>query len=465
LDAGSASSVSKLQRLLHKSQQHLDFPSDFCHPKEKFCKAASSSLRYIGGTMAESLQTACCIVGGGPAGMILGLLLARAGVDVTVLEKHKDFNRDFRGDTIHPATLEVMHELGLLDALFKVPHQRITNLSVVVGGRSFPVVDLTHLPTIAKFIALMPQWDLLDFIAAQAKLHPTFRLLMEHNVTDLIQEGGRTIGVRAQRPGGIVEVHAPLTVGCDGRHSTITAAAHFSVIEQGVPIDVLWFRVSRRESDPENALGYFNFGTACVLIDRKDYWQIAFLIRKGTFSNLQAKGLETFRSRLGRLVPFLAEAGTDGKSRIDEVTDFSQLKLLTVQINHLQRWHAQGLLCIGDAAHAMSPVGGIGINIAIQDAVAAANILASPLRLATMDRTVPEGTLAEVQRHRATAVRITQFLQAQAHRILIRALNNPGVIHPPLLMRMAFARPAFRRLMGRAIGMGVQPEHVHTPKA
>jgi 2-polyprenyl-6-methoxyphenol hydroxylase-like FAD-dependent oxidoreductase len=242
-------------------------------------------------------------------------------------------------------------------------------------------------------------------------------------------------------------------------------AAHFDVIEQGVPIDVLWFRVSRRPGDPENALGYFNLGTAAVLIDRDVYWQVAFLIRKGKFNELQAAGLEAFRTRLARLVPFFDEYDSDGASRIDEVTDFAQLKLLTVQINHLRRWHAEGILYIGDAAHAMSPVGGIGINIAIQDAVAAANILAGPLHSATMDRPVPEGTLAEVQKHRAAAVHITQFFQAQAHRILNRVLNSPGEIHPPLLLRTLFSQPAFRRFMGHAVGMGAKPEHVHTRKA
>ena len=410
--------------------------------------------------METLLETTCCIVGGGPAGMMLGLLLARAGVDVTVLEKHKDFFRDFRGDTIHPATLELLHELGLLEAFLKVPHERIDRLSVVIGGQVLPLVDVTHLPTAAKYIALMPQWDFLDFIAAQAKQYPTFHLLMEHEVTGLLHEGGRVVGAQAQTPNGPIQVRAPLTVGCDGRHAVTTTAAHFTTIEQGVPIDVLWFRVSRRPGDPENALGYFNYGTAAVLIDRNDYWQIAFLIPKGTFDDLKAQDLEAFRTRLKHLVPFLAE----GQSRADEVADFSQLKLLTVQINHLERWHAQGILCIGDAAHAMSPVGGIGINIAIQDAVAAANILANPLKIATMSRPVPEATLAEVQRYRATAVRITQFFQAQAHRFLIRALNNPGVIHPSPFLRLLSSQQFFRRFAGRAVGLGVQPEHIRSPK-
>ncbi|HEY5331453.1 MAG TPA: FAD-dependent oxidoreductase [Acidobacteriaceae bacterium] len=415
--------------------------------------------------MTAALQTACCIVGGGPAGMMLGFLLARAGVDVTVLEKHKDFNRDFRGDTIHPATLEVLHELGLLEAFLQVPHQKIEGLSLLIGGRQLSLVDLTHLPTTAKYIALMPQWDFLNFLADEARKFPAFHLLMEHNVTDLVHEGGRVVGARANTPNGPAEVRAPLTVGCDGRHATTTGAAHFSVIEQGVPIDVLWFRVSRRSTDPENALGYFNFGTASGLIDRGDYWQIAFLIPKGKLAEFQAQGLDNFRARLSRLVPFLAEANAEGQSRVDEITSFDQLKLLTVKIDHLQRWYAQGILCIGDAAHAMSPVGGIGINIAIQDAVAAANILSGPLQLATMDRPVPTGTLAEVQKSRATAVRITQTFQAIAHRGLIRALNSSGVMHPSFLLRTISSWPAARRFMGRVIGMGVKPEHVHSRKA
>lgn len=385
--------------------------------------------------------------------MVLGFLLARAGIDVTVLEKHPDFNRDFRGDTIHPATLQLLHELGLLEAFLQVPHQEISGLSAHVGGEAFPIADLTHLPTVCKFIALMPQWDFLNFLAAQAKQFPNFHLLMQHRVTSLIHHGGRTVGVVAETSAGPVEVHAPLTVGCDGRHATTTAAAHFDVLEGGVPIDVLWFRVSRKPDDPENALGYFNYGTVAVLIDRNEYWQIAFLIPKGGLASFQAEGLENFRTRLTRLVPFLAD-------RTQEVQDFSQLKLLTVQINRLLRWHAQGLLCIGDAAHAMSPVGGIGINIAIQDAVAAANILTKPLHLATPSRPVPEATLAQVQSHREWAVRLTQAFQVQAHKIIVRVLRNPHAVRAPWVLRFLSSQSWFRRLLARTIGLGVHPEHI-----
>jgi len=406
--------------------------------------------------MANAFQTTCCIVGGGPAGIMLGLLLARAGVPVIVLEKHKDFFRDFRGDTIHPSTLQLMHELGFLEELLAQPHSQIDVLSIMIGGGKYPLPDFSHLPTAAKFIALMPQWDFLNFLSKKAAQYPAFNLLMEHEVTGLLYEDNRVVGVEAATPSGTVQVRSPLTVGCDGRHATTVAAAHFDVIERGVPIDVLWFRLSRRVDDPDNALGYFNLGRAAVLIDRRDYFQTALIIRKGTFEPIQTAGLEAFKRSLVELVPFLAD-------RIDELTSFDQIKLLTVQINHLRKWHAPGLLCIGDAAHAMSPVGGIGINLAIQDAVAAATILAKPLQLATPQRPVPEGTLAMVQSHRAWAVAVTQAFQAQAHRILNRALGSNRQLKAPWLVRFASSSPHIRRLMGRFIGMGVLPEHIHSP--
>ncbi|MEO6983212.1 MAG: FAD-dependent oxidoreductase, partial [Edaphobacter sp.] len=287
--------------------------------------------------------TACIIVGGGPAGMMLGFLLARKGIDVTVLEKHKDFFRDFRGDTIHPSTLELMYELGLLEAFLAIPHQRIDTLNGIFGGREFPIADFTHLPTHCKFVALMPQWDFLNFLAAQASNLPTFHLLMEHEVTGLIEaERGtdsspRIIGVRATTPAGPVEIYAPLTVGCDGRHSVTRTAAHLPVKDIGAPIDVLWFRLSRREGELANALGNFNYGTGLGLFNRGTYFQCAFIIAKDAFANqIQPAGLQAFRDSIVRLVPFLSD-------RVHEITDWSQIKLLSVQVNRLERWYLPGL--------------------------------------------------------------------------------------------------------------------------
>jgi len=307
--------------------------------------------------------------------MMLGFLLARDGHRVTVLEKHKDFFRDFRGDTIHPSTLQLMHELGLLDAFLALPHQQINGLSLAIGGNSFPMADFTHLPTQAKFIALMPQWDFLNFLAAQAAKLPTFQLLMEHEATGLIEDHNhRVTGVHVNTPSGMVDIPAALVVGCDGRHSTSRASAHLPVQETGVPIDVLWFHLSRGKGDPGNALGNINYGNFLILINRGDYFQCGFIIAKDSFTtHIQPAGLPAFRTSLTRLVPFLGASDSDGKARVDEITDWSQLKLLSVQVNRLTRWYRPGLLCIGDAAHAMSPVGGIGINLAIQDAVAASH--------------------------------------------------------------------------------------------
>ncbi len=396
-------------------------------------------------------KTGCCIVGGGPSGMMLGFLLARAGHQVTVLEKHKDFFRDFRGDTIHPSTLELLYELGILDDFLAIPHNRVTALSISIGGESIRMADFSHLPTHAKFIALMPQWDFLNFLAAQAAKLSTFHLLMEHEVTGLIEDhNGRVIGVNANTPSGPIDISATLVIGCDGRQSTSRASAQLPLHETGVPIDVLWFRLSRHEGGPENVLGNINYGSLLILINRGDYFQCGFIITKDSFATkIQPAGLPAFRKTLIRLVPSLSD-------RVGEITDWDQLKLLSIQINRLTRWHRPGLLCIGDAAHAMSPVGGIGINLAIQDAVAAANILAPALST----QFVSELTLAHVQSRREFPTRVTQTFQAVAHYFLNKALRNPSAIKPPLALRLLAPHPIFRRMLARFVGMGVRPEHI-----
>ena len=320
----------------------------------------------------QPLATTTCIIGGGPAGIMLGFLLARAGIQVTVLEKHTDFFRDFRGDTIHPSTLELLYELGLLEKFLALPHSQLNHLSAFVGGREFPIADFTHLPTHAKFIALMPQWDFLNFLAAEAAHFPTFTLRMGWEATGLLQQNGITTGVQANTPDGPATIPAHLTIGCDGRHPISRTAAHLPLIDYGVPIDVLWFRLARQPSDPEYGLGYINYGRLIVLINRNDYYQVGYIVAKGTFPEIQHAGLEAFHQSIERIVPFLSD-------RTSEIDTWDKVKLLTVEVNRLQQWSSPGLLCIGDAAHAMSPVGGIGINIALQDAVATANILTESL--------------------------------------------------------------------------------------
>ena len=395
-----------------------------------------------------------CIIGGGPAGVMLGLLLARAGLPVTVLEKHKDFFRDFRGDTIHPSTLELMYELGLLERLLEIRHTEVNHIAAMVGGERFEIGDFTHLPTHAKFIALMPQWDLLNFLSQEAARYPSFTLRMGWEATGLIEENGVVKGARAETPDGPQELRADLTVGCDGRHAVSREAAHLPLTEEGVPIDVLWFRISRQPSDPEIGVGFVNYGRLIVLINRIDYFQTAYIIAKGTFDQIQHDGLDKFHANLERIVPFLA-------ARAAEIDSWDKVKLLSVQINRLERWSRPGLLCIGDAAHAMSPVGGIGINIAVQDAVATANMLTEPLRSGTLT----EEHLEQVQRYRESAVRNTQRVQVLAHRVLNRVLRDPGPIKPALLLRIATALPRFQRTAAHFVGIGLQPEHIQTKPA
>ena len=400
--------------------------------------------------MASTLvETGCCVVGGGPAGMMLGYMLARRGVDVTVLEKHEDFFRDFRGDTVHPSTLEVLKELGLLEEFLKLPHQRVESLGVVLGDSTFRMADFRHVPMQCKFVALMPQWDFLNFISSHAKGLPTFQLLMQHEVVDLQRDGMRIAGVVARNDGQEVQVRADLVVGCDGRHSTTRSAAGLEVIEHGVPIDVVWFRLSRRPGDPAQVLGNVNYGKALILIDRSDYFQAGLIITKGSYDSVQARGIEAFRAGIYQIAPWLGE-------RVNELRDWEQIKILTVQINRLQRWHRPGLLCIGDAAHAMSPAGGVGINLAIQDAVAAANLLARPLK----ERRLCEADLAAVQWRRAFPTRVTQAIQLIAHRGFARVFENPGPIHAPWQMKVAQRIPGIHRALGYAVGVGARPEHV-----
>ncbi len=398
----------------------------------------------------QTVETTCCVVGGGPAGVMLGYLLARAGVAVTVLEKHNDFFRDFRGDTVHPSTLEVLYELGILEGFLKVPHQKLTSAGGLYGEYPFQAADFSLLPTHCKFVALMPQWDFLNFLAGKARQFPSFNLRMQNECVDLMEEGGRVTGVRANAPDGHVEIRADLVVGCDGRHSRTREAGDFEVIESGVPIDVLWFRIAKGSTEGEERLmGTLNYGKALILIPRGDYYQAGLIIRKGSFDEMKNGGLEKFRETLGLIAPYL-------RDRLGEINDWDQMKLLSVQINRLRRWYRSGLLCIGDAAHAMSPAGGVGINLAVQDAVATANILGEPLRQGR----VTESLLAAVQQRREFPTRVTQFIQVNAHKGLQTVFRHSGPMTAPWQLKAVTQVPGVQHLVARVIGVGVRPEHV-----
>ena len=398
----------------------------------------------------EKISARCCIAGGGPAGMMLGYLLARFGVEVLVLEKHSDFLRDFRGDTIHPSTLEVMHELGLLDEFLKLPHQEVDKLNAQVGEMRLTIADFRHLPTRCGFIALMPQWDFLNFVAEKAERYPSFALIMDAEVNGLIEESGRVIGVRANTPKGTLEVRAELVVGADGRSSIVRERAGLQVKEYGAPMDVLWFRLRRTAEDPVGTMGRFDSGRIFIALNRGDYWQCGYIIAKGQFDELRRQEFATFRAAVVQLAPYASDS-------VHELRGWDDVKLLTVRVDRLIDWFRPGLLCIGDAAHAMSPVGGVGINLAIQDAVAAANVLFKPLRQGhhAIDH------LRQIQKRREWPTRVTQGLQVAVQRqIIARVLGGTGPLKPPLVLRLLAKVPFLPRIPARLVGLGIRPEHV-----
>ncbi|MFY9692212.1 MAG: FAD-dependent oxidoreductase [Xanthobacteraceae bacterium] len=405
----------------------------------------------------SSIIAKCAIAGGGPAGMMLGFLLARAGVEVVVLEKHADFFRDFRGDTVHPSTLELMHELGLLDEFLKLPHQKLETLSAQIGAEHLAMIDFRHLPTHCKYVALMPQWDFLNFLAAHGKRYKTFDLRMQTEATDLVEENGRIVGLRAKTPDGMLTIRADLVVGCDGRHSTVREKASLRSEDYGAPMDVLWFRLSRKADDAADTFGHVETGRMMIMLDRGDYWQCAYVIQKGGIERIQSEGLDAFHRRVLDMSPFLAD-------RIGELKSWNDVKLLSVTVDRLEKWWRPGLLCIGDAAHAMSPIGGVGINMAVQDAVAAANRLAGPLARGT----VRDEDLQAIQDRRTLPVRFTQWLQLNIQkRVISRVLGmeGGGRPKPPLFFKLFNVFPALRRIPARLLGVGIRPEHVRTPEA
>lgn len=403
----------------------------------------------------ERISTTCCIAGGGPAGIMAGVLLARAGINVAVLEKHKDFFRDFRGDTIHPSTLQLMDELGWIGDFLKVPHQKVTSLHFHIGGKAFPLANFAGLNVPYPYIALMPQWDFLKFLSDKGKQYPGFSLRMETEATGLIEQDGRIKGVRAKTPQGEVEISADLVLGCDGRHSIVREAAKLKVIELGAPIDVLWFRLSRPKSDPEETMARLGPGRFLVMLNRDDYWQCAFVIHKGGDAELRAKGLENFRQEVEKLAPF-------ARGRMQEIKDWEQVKLLTVAVDRLEQWARPGLLCIGDSAHAMSPVGGVGINLAVQDAVAAANRLWEPL----LAKRVQLDDLRAVQQRREFPTRMTQRMQVFVqNNVLKKVLADRDELKVPWLLRLISSFSFLQKLPAYFVGVGVRPEHIETPDA
>lgn len=413
----------------------------------------------------STLSTCCCIAGGGPAGMMLGLLLARAGVQVVVLEKHADFLRDFRGDTVHPSTLQVMHELGLLDKFLTRPHDEIHELRGMVGDTELVLANFRHVPCSCKFIALMPQWDFLDFLCDEAERLPTFRLIRNAEVTGVFMHAGVVSGVKATTPVGPLQVTADLVIGADGRHSTVRSAAGLVVHDLGAPIDVLWMRLPKAADDPATTGGRIVPGAFMAMIDRRSYWQCAYVIAKGGMAAIQARGLEAFRAELVKVAPFFAD-------RVQALSGWDDIKLLSVTVDRLERWYMPGLLCIGDAAHAMSPIGGVGINLAIQDAVAAANILAAPLADVSVSTSALTPFLAKVEKRRLFPARVTQAAQVAVQNRLLKpviasggAAGTPAVtMTVPWPLKLLSCSSWLQAIPAYAVGVGVRPEHVRSPQ-
>ena len=400
------------------------------------------------------MKARCCIVGGGPAGMMLGYLLGRAGIDVVVLEKHADFFRDFRGDTVHPSTLQVMDELGLIDGFLKLPHQRLQKMEGMFGGETVRIADLSRLNVKYPFIAFMPQWDFLNFLRESGKRFASLKVMMSTEAVDLIRNGDRVTGVKAKTPDGLIDIAADLTIACDGRHSLVRERAGLEVEEIGAPMDVLWFRAGKRGDESENLFARVDPGKMMVTFDRGDYWQCAFVIPKGQYDAVKARGLPALLDDVARMAPIL-------KSGLAELKSWDDVKLLTVAVNRLKRWTQPGLLCIGDAAHAMSPIGGVGVNLAVQDAVATANLLAS--RLAT--GCPSEEELDAVRQRREFPVRMTQRMQVVVQNNIVSAALKPGnaPLKAPLVMRLLTAVPWLQGITARFVGLGVRPEHVQSP--